>query len=50
MERISAYNMVGFETALYFENPGFSKGDRVLIKIRDHKNPAIKGECEIILD
>ncbi len=50
VERISAYSMVGFETALYFKNPGFSKGDRILIKIRDHKNPAVKGECEIILN
>jgi len=30
----------GFETPIYFKNPGFAKGD---------KNPAITGECEVEL-
>lgn len=39
----------GFMTPLYFKNPGFSKGDRLTIKVRDAKNPAINGECEVVL-
>jgi hypothetical protein len=40
----------GFMTPLYFKNPGFAKGDRLLIKVRDAKNPEIAGECEVVLD
>jgi hypothetical protein len=40
----------GFLTPLYFKNPGFSKGDTLTIKVRDKKNPALSGECEIVLD
>ena len=50
VERASAYNYIGFQTALYFKNPGFSKGDKVLIKVRDHKNPGLTGECGVVLD
>jgi hypothetical protein len=39
----------GFMTPLYFKNPGFAKGDRLTIKVRDVKNPEITGECEVIL-
>jgi hypothetical protein len=39
----------GFMTPLYFKNPGFAKGDRVTIKVRDAKNPAVTGECEVVL-
>ncbi len=40
----------GFLTPLYFKNPGFAKGDRLTIKVRDKKNPQLAGECEVILD
>lgn len=40
----------GFLTPLYFKNPGFAKGDRLTIKVRDKKNPELAGECEVILD
>jgi hypothetical protein len=40
----------GFMTPLYFKNPGFAKGDRLTIKVRDKKNPELAGECEVILD
>jgi len=39
----------GFITPIYFKNPGFAKGDRLTIKVRDAKDPAISGECEVIL-
>jgi len=40
----------GFLTPLYFKNPGFAKGDRLTIKVRDKKNPQLTGECEVVLD
>jgi hypothetical protein len=40
----------GFMTPLYFKNPGFAKGDKLTIKVRDVKNPAVTGECEVVLD
>jgi hypothetical protein len=40
----------GFLTPLYFKNPGFAKGDRLTIKVRDKKNPELAGECEVILN
>ena len=39
----------GFMTPIYFKNPGFAKGDKLTIKVRDAKNPAITGECEVVL-
>ena len=39
----------GFMTPIYFKNPGFAKGDKVTIKVRDVKNPALTGECEVVL-
>jgi len=40
----------GFMTPLYFKNPGFAKGDKLTIKVRDAKNSAVTGECEVVLD
>jgi hypothetical protein len=40
----------GFLTPLYFKNPGFAKGDKLTIKVRDKKNPELAGECEVVLD
>jgi hypothetical protein len=39
----------GFMTPIYFKNPGFVKGDKLTIKVKDAKNPAITGECEVVL-
>ena len=39
----------GFLTPVYFKNPGFAKGDRLTIKVRDVKDPAVTGECEVVL-
>jgi len=40
---------LGFVTPLYFKNPGFAKGDKLTIKVRDMKNPELTGECDIVL-
>ncbi|MGZ5424847.1 MAG: hypothetical protein ACXW2H_05145 [Candidatus Aminicenantales bacterium] len=39
----------GFMTPIYFKNPGFAKGDKLTIKVRDLKNPALTGECDVVL-
>jgi hypothetical protein len=39
----------GYMTPIYFKNPGFAKGDKLTIKVRDVKNPALTGECEVVL-
>ncbi len=39
----------GFMTPIYFKNPGLAKGDKLTIKVRDVKNPAVTGECEVVL-
>ena len=39
----------GFITPIYFKNPGFAKGDKLTIKVKDMKNPAITGEVEVVL-
>jgi hypothetical protein len=45
----SLYNLVGFQTLLYFKNPGFKRGDTFKLKVRDLKDPAIAGEVDVIL-
>lgn len=50
VDRGSAVNDNGFQTPLYFKNPGFAKGDKLIIKVRDQKNPELSGECEVVLD
>lgn len=39
----------GFMTPIYFKNPGFARGDRLTIKVRDVKDPAITGQCDVVL-
>jgi hypothetical protein len=45
----SMSGFIGFRTKCYFKNPGFEKGDKLTIKIRDKKNPEITGEVEVTL-
>jgi hypothetical protein len=40
---------IGFRTKLYFKNPGFKKGDELVIIVTDRKNPEIKGTCGVLL-
>jgi hypothetical protein len=42
-------SLFGFMTPLYFKNPGFAKGDKLTIKVKDIKNPALTGECDVVL-
>ncbi len=46
----SMVGQIGFMTPLYFKNPGFAKGDRLLIRVRDAKDPGVVGECDVILN
>jgi hypothetical protein len=45
----SMAGMVGFRTKLYFKNPGFKKGDQLVISVKDKKDPEIVGSCAVIL-
>ena len=45
----SMAGMVGFRTKLYFKNPGFKKGDQIVISVKDRKDPEIVGSCAVIL-
>ncbi len=40
---------VGFESKLYFKNPGVKKGDVVTIRVRDRKNAAIAADVAVTL-
>jgi len=48
-EEGSINGYVGFKTRLYFQNPGFKKGDSVLFKVKDKKDPELTGECAVVL-
>jgi hypothetical protein len=41
---------IGFKTKLYFKNPGFKKGDEIVIKVVDSKNPEVTGSCAVVLE
>lgn len=43
------HSLYGFMTPIYFKNPGFAKGDTLTVKVRDAKNPALTGECDVVL-
>jgi hypothetical protein len=49
-DQISMSGTLGARTKLYFKNPGFQKGDELVIRVRDHKNPEIIGFCAVVLD
>lgn len=40
---------IGFSTVCYFKNPGLVKGDEILIRVRDKKNPDLAGEVAVKL-
>jgi hypothetical protein len=50
VEQGSMSGFIGFRTKLYFKNPGFKKGDKLTIKVRDKKNPQVTGEVEVTID
>jgi hypothetical protein len=43
------YNFVGFNTLLYFKNPGFKRGDTITIKVKDKKDATLTGEVDVVL-
>lgn len=45
----SMSDAVGFRTKLYFKNPGFKRGDQIIIAVKDKNNPNIVGSCAVIL-
>ena len=44
------YNFVGFNTLLYFKNPGFKRGDTITMKVKDKKDATLTGEVDVILE
>jgi len=38
---------LGFRTRLYFKNPGFKKGDEIVIQVKDRSNPEVSGSCAV---
>ena len=49
-DQVSMSGNLGARTKFYFKNPGFQKGDELVIKVRDHKNPEIIGFCAVVLE
>jgi hypothetical protein len=49
-DQLSMSGNVGVRTKFYFRNPGFQKGDELVIKVKDHKNPETFGFCAVVLD
>src|SRR4030042_1128888 len=49
-DQISMSGTLGARTKFYFKNPGFQKGDELVIKVKDHKNPEIIGFCAVVFD
>jgi hypothetical protein len=43
----SLASTLGFKSRLYFKNPGFKKGDEIVIVVRDHKDPKLNGSCAV---
>lgn len=42
-------NLIAFKSFVYFKNPGFKKGDQLLIKVVDGKNDEIFGACAVVI-
>lgn len=38
---------LGFRTRVYFKNPGFKKGDELVIRVKDKSDPEIQGSCAV---
>jgi hypothetical protein len=46
----SMYGFMGFRTKVYFKNPGFKKGDKLMFRVWDKKAPKLSGEVSIVID
>ena len=49
-DQLSMSSSIGAKTKVYFRNPGFQKGDELVIKVKDQKNPEIIGFCGVVLE
>jgi hypothetical protein len=49
IEEASIASNLGFRTRVYFKNPGFIKGDQIVIEVKDKKNPNVTGAVAVIL-
>ncbi len=38
---------LGFRTRMYFKNPGFKKGDEIVIQVKDNSKPEMTGSCAV---
>jgi hypothetical protein len=45
----SMYNFTGFRTKCYFKNPGFKKGDKLILRVTAKNKPELTGEVEVVL-
>jgi hypothetical protein len=45
----SMANFIGFRTKCYFKNPGFRKGDKLVLKVLDKKDAKLTGEVTVVL-
>jgi len=45
----SMAGQLGFRTKCYFKNPGFQKGDKLIIRVTAKNNPALSSEVEVTL-
>ena len=41
---------IGFRTRCYFKNPGFKKGDEVIIRVTAKDNPDLSNEVTVVLE
>jgi hypothetical protein len=48
-DQLSIQGQIAAKTKIYFKNPGFQKGDQILIKVKDHKNPELNGAVAVLL-
>jgi len=46
-KKASINSRFGLATIVYFPNPGIKKGDKVIIRVTDHKDKTIKGEVTV---
>jgi hypothetical protein len=49
-DQLSMSGNMGARTKIYFKNPGFQKGDELVIKVKDRKNPDLVGYCAVVLN
>jgi len=40
---------IGFRTRCYFKNPGFKKGDKLIIRVTAKNDPNLSNEVEVVL-